>query len=86
MIGVFTRVTVAIMSLFRACKQAPVVSQRAIPRALAGFCRYSSSESAVGTGNTKPSSDIVVPEQPPREVMVADVISGAPGTTTRFLH
>ena len=40
----------------------------------------------MGTGNTKPSSDIVVPEQPPREVMVADVISGAPGTTTRFLH
>ncbi|RDB17871.1 NADH-ubiquinone oxidoreductase subunit, mitochondrial [Hypsizygus marmoreus] len=68
------------MSLFQACRQATHASRGSVLRSTAALRR------GVATDSTTPSppvekkepSDIVAPVHPPRDVMVADVISGAP--------
>lgn len=68
------------MSLFRVCKQAALVSNRTNLKPLPALSRALTTDTAPSAeANTKETSDIAAPAQPPRDVMVADVISGAPG-------
>ncbi|KAG5648367.1 hypothetical protein DXG03_004939 [Asterophora parasitica] len=61
------------MSLLQACR---LTTRGSILRAPAALSRGLATDSA--TAEKKESSDIVAPVQPPRDVLVADVISGAP--------
>ncbi|TFK68571.1 hypothetical protein BDN72DRAFT_769129 [Pluteus cervinus] len=68
------------MSLLRACKQASSLTRQNIATSSIYAARFVATDAAppaeVKTEST--SSEIVAPAQPPRDVMVADVISGAP--------
>ena len=69
----------AIMSLLRACKQASTASKQrlASPLCAATQARFQSSQSSSVPSEKKESGGIVDPSAT-RDVMVADVISGAP--------
>ena len=67
------------MSLFRACLQASSIYTRAQVQCISVLGRGMANDSIPAK---KESSEIVAPE-PVREVLVADVISGAPGVSKR---
>lgn len=66
------------MSLLQACKRATLASQGPLFRATAVVSRGLAADSVTPK---KEPSDIVAPVEPPRDVMAADMISGAPCTS-----
>lgn len=72
------------MSIFRACTRSPLISKRTGILILGRLSRYNSTEATPGA-ESKADSDKGITIQPTRDVLVADVISGAPSmfkTTT----
>jgi len=71
-----------IMSLLQACKHAGHNIRGSLTRpttmTLARALVTESAPSEAATPTKKDSSDIIAPVEPPRDVLVADVISGAP--------
>lgn len=63
------------MSIFRACTRSSVVSKRTGFSVLGQLHRYNSTE-ATPSAENKADGKIAI--QPTRDVLVADVISGAP--------
>lgn len=68
-----------IMSLLQACNRATTSSRRLLVSSNPTFGRALATDSKLSPETSKKDTDIVAPTQPPRDVMVADVISGAPG-------
>jgi len=64
------------MSIFRACTRSSLISRRTGFSISGQFSRYNSTEAAP-RAESKADGEITI--QPTRDVMVADVISGAPG-------
>jgi hypothetical protein len=67
-----------IMFLLQACRQASTTSRGTARNASAALSRGLATNSPPLAASTKEPSDIITPIQPTRDVMVADVISGAP--------
>lgn len=68
------------MSLLRACKQAYGLSRQTTPAITSSLRRFASSETPAPAAAEKVDSDIV-PAHPDKDILAADAISGAPGTT-----
>ena len=65
-----------IMSIFRACTRSSLISKRTGILISGQLSRYTSTE-ATPSAEGKTDGEITI--QPTRDVLVADVISGAPG-------
>ena len=63
------------MSIIRACTRSPLISKRTVILISGQLSRYNSTEATPSAGS-KVDKEITI--QPTRDVLVADVISGAP--------
>jgi NADH dehydrogenase (ubiquinone) Fe-S protein 4 len=65
------------MSIFRACTRSSLISKRTRVLISGQLSRYNSNEATV-TPSVESKADKEITIQPTRDVLVADVISGAP--------
>lgn len=73
---------VSTMSMFRACTRSSLISRRTGLSISQQIFRYTSTE-ATPTAEKKANGEITIP--PTRDVLVADVISGAPGVFSMII-